>query len=146
MDTIDKAKLVAAIRAAVTRNRNVPDDYAEYLQRGIMDALGDVRNGALPATAVHARTGLSWRVLCDTLPAIAALIEEAHAEARISAEQTVRGERPLDWLRTADPDTWTPKEKREHSGDLKIYVEFGDDPAAGAAFGAGDGEPDSEAV
>lgn len=106
-DDIDEAALLAQLQKILGVHSHTYID-------GLRQALKDIQAGALPDTALAARTGLCLRVWRDNFPTLAALIDQISAEARILPERALRSDKPDVWLRAADPAHWTPREKREH--------------------------------
>ena len=89
----------------------------------LLQAAEDVRAGSLVATALQARTGVSYGSWLNLFPPMVDRLMMLQKEAQLRGEQAVLREKPDVWLSKADPDIWTEKRKVEQSGSLVVYVE-----------------------
>lgn len=114
VDTVEESRSAAQIRSAISQFQAEygvdPETYADRLQA----AYAAVQAGALIETAIHAHTGLSRSVWRELSPELDALFEQALCAAATSREIQLGQDKPLEWLRQARPESWTPKERHEH--------------------------------
>lgn len=132
VETIDESKAIEAVKSAVAQF--LAEAPIRAALPGLLEASKQIKDGALPRTALNAYTQHKYDWWQRHYPNLVSAFEMLHAECRTDAEIDVRKLKPLEWLRQADQENWTPKEKKEHSGSIAVQEAEMDERAIEIAY------------
>lgn len=126
-----KIHLDSELRAALEAFERKYQIDMEVRMEQLQEALEDVKLGALPHTAILARTGIpigAWTTMTNTVSQ--KVFEKAHRQYQVKKEQDLGKCFPLAWLRGADKETWQETSKTEQIGTIDLNVKKETDEAA----------------
>ena len=127
VETLEEAKFKDRVKSAAAQFVKEYGVDVEHYAPALKEALDLVKDGASIETAIYGKTGLfasTWRSL---FPTVMDAFDKAQNEAATAKEIQVGNDKPDIWLRQNFPEKWTPKEKKEHSGELKTYTIIADE-------------------